>query len=102
MTKVLISWKGINARISSDPKEAIKQISFLTQMAQEDLKSGKLKDWGVFAGGNAGYAIFEGNEIDLAMELGKYNPYFDIETHMVLSADQQMEIIKKRMQNTPK
>jgi hypothetical protein len=29
-------------------------------MVQEDLKSGKLKDWGVFAGGNAGYAIFEG------------------------------------------
>lgn len=102
MTKVLISWKGINARISADPKEAIKQISFLTQMAQEDLKSGKLKDWGVFAGGSAGYVIFEGNEVDLAMELGKYNPYFDFETHMVLSADQQMEIIKKRMQNTPK
>jgi hypothetical protein len=40
--------------------------------------------------------------VDLAMELGKYNPYFDFETHMVLSADQQMEIIKKRMQNTPK
>lgn len=86
MTKILISWKGINARISADPKEAIKQISSLTQMAQEDLKSGKLKDWGVFAGGSAGYAIFEGNEIDLAMEMGKYNPYFDIETHMVLSA----------------
>ena len=45
MTKILISWKGINARISADPKEAIKQISSLTQMAQEDLKSGKLKDW---------------------------------------------------------
>jgi hypothetical protein len=66
MTKVLISWKGINARISADPKEAIKQISFLTQMAQEDLKSGKLKDLSVFAGGSAGYAIFEGNEVDLA------------------------------------
>ena len=39
MTKVFISWKGINARISADPKEAIKQISFLTQMAQEDLES---------------------------------------------------------------
>lgn len=71
MTKVLISWKGINARISADFKEAIKQISSLTQMAREDLKSGKLKDWGVFAGSNAGYAIFEGNEIGIALELSK-------------------------------
>ena len=38
MTKVLISWKGINARISADPKEAIKQKSFLLQMAQLTLK----------------------------------------------------------------
>jgi len=102
MTKILISWKGVNARISADPKEAIKQFSFLTQMVQEDLKSDKLKDWGVFAEGNGGYAIFEGNEIDLAMEMGKYVPYIDFEAHMVLSADQQMGIIKKMMQSMPK
>jgi hypothetical protein len=46
--------------------------------------------------------FLRGNEIDLAMDMGKYSPYFDIETHMVLSADQQMEIIKKMMQSIPK
>ncbi len=51
---------------------------FLTQIAQEHVKSGKLKNWDVSARGSAGHTIFEGNEIELSKELGKYNPYLKL------------------------
>ena len=102
MSKVLILWKGVNARVPADPKEAMKLFSFLTQTVQEDLKSGKLKDWGVFAEGSEGYAIYEGNEIDLAMEVGKYTPFIEFEARMVLSVDQQMGLLQKMTQSIPK
>jgi hypothetical protein len=102
MPKFLVLWKGVNARVPEKPEDRMKQDTMLTKMVQDDLKSGKLKDFGIFAEGGGGYVIFEGNEAELALETSKYYPFADFEAHVVLTADQNMDVLKKLAQMAPR
>ena len=102
MPRFLVLWKMVNARVPDTPEDGLKLSMQLTQMVQEDLKAGKLKDFGMFAEGGGGYAIFEGNEVDLAFETGKYTPYIELEARILISADQQMELLRKQAESAPK
>ena len=92
----------MNARVPEKPEDRLKQFTTLMQTVQEDLKAGRMKDWGIFAEGVAGYAIVEGSETDLAMQSAKYTPYVELEARMVLTADQQMELLRKMAQSAPR
>jgi len=102
MPRFLVLFKGVNARVPEKPEDRMKQDTMLTKMVKDDLKSGKLKDFGIFAEGNAGYAIFEGNEVELALDTNKYYPYADFEAHVVLNNDQQTDVLKKLAQIAPR
>ena len=64
---------------------------------QKAIKEGRLTDWGVFVGGDKGYAIAEGNGVDLYAELQQYHPYVDFMVHQVLSLEEAMGVQKSRM-----
>ena len=99
MPRFLVLWTMVNARVPDAPEDAMKLFTQLTQMVQEDLKAGKMKEWGVFAEGGRGYAIFEGNEVDLAWETGKYTPYVELEARIFLTVDQQLELLRKQAES---
>lgn len=99
MTKYLILWNAVKAGV---PEKTEDRSTQLLRMVQEDLKAGKMKDWGIFAEGGAGYAIFEGSETDLALEAGKYRPNIEGGVHTVLTVDQQMEVLRKLAQSAPR
>lgn len=94
MAKFLILWEEDTTRIPEDPKERIRRDTMLLNMVKEDLESGRIKDWGVFPGEHAGFAICEGTEQDLLIGLGRYDPFIKFKTHSVISLSQVMESIK--------
>ena len=62
VAKFLTLWDLDMARVPVDPKERTAGWTMLMGMVEDELKKGKAKDWGNFAGTSAGYSISEGTE----------------------------------------
>ena len=88
MAKYLLLWEMDMSRLPVDPQERLAGEIKLLTMIKGDLESGRLKDWGVFPGGNAGYAIMEGTDQDVLLGAEKYTPYAKFKASTVLSIDQ--------------
>jgi hypothetical protein len=52
------------------------------------LKSGATKEWGQFTGEMRGYAIFEGNTVDLHCANTMWAPYVKFEAHELMTIDE--------------
>jgi hypothetical protein len=94
MGRVLLLWELDRTRVPDDPKERITAWTMLVNMTKNDLKSGGLKEWGMFTGELAGYAIREGTDEEIAIGTGKYEPYVKFKAYSVLSVGQTEEVIK--------
>ena len=94
MGKVLLLWELDRTRVSADPKERLTAWTMMTNMVKSDLKSGNLKEWGMFAAELAGYAIREGTDEETAIETGRYEPYVKFKAYSVLSVSQTEEVLK--------
>jgi hypothetical protein len=94
MAKFLVLWELDWTKIPVSPQERAKGLGALLEVVKEDLKSGEFKDWGAFDDGMAGFAIMEGSELELAIELQKWVPYVKFKTHSLLSASQVEEMLK--------
>jgi len=79
MGKVLLLWELDRTRVSLDPKERITAWTMMVNMVKNDLKSGGLKEWGMFTAETAGYAIREGTDEEIAIATGRYEPYVKLE-----------------------
>lgn len=95
MGRYLTLWETDTSRVPEDPKEQLELFTRLTNMVQEDLKNGPTKDFGMFLGGDTGYAIDEGTEEEVAMANMKYCPFVKSTVQQVISADQIQKIIEK-------
>jgi hypothetical protein len=95
MGKYLTLWETDTSRVPEDPKEQLELFTRLANMVQEDLKNGPTKDFGMFLGGDSGYAIDEGTEEEVAMANMKYYPVVKSTVQQVISADQIQKIIEK-------
>jgi len=95
MPKFLVTWKVVNSRLPEDAEARHKRDTAFTEMVQQALKAGALKDWGCAPDGQKGYAIFEGKENDMALMAQLYLPYFEFQDQMVLTADELLEVLKK-------
>lgn len=95
MGKYLTLWEVDMSRVPEDPKEQLEFFEKIHSMVEEDLKNGSTKDFGMFLGGDKGYAIDEGTEEEVAMSNMKYCPSIKCTVHQVISADQIKEIMKK-------
>jgi hypothetical protein len=94
MGKYLVLWEVDPSRVPVDAKDRGAAWSLLTEMVKQDLKSGKVKDWGAFVGEINGYAIHEGTEIEVGSRLVQYAPYVQFKVHPIASVDQVVEVIK--------
>lgn len=94
MGKVLLLWELDRTRTPVDPKERIAAWTMMTNMVKDELKSGGLKEWGMFTAEMAGYAIREGTDEEIAIATGKYEPYVKFKAYSILSVSQAEEVVK--------
>jgi len=94
MGKVLLLWELDRTRVSPDPKERMTAWTMMVDMTKNDLKSGGLKDWGMFTGELGGYAIREGTDEEIAIATGRYEPYVKFKAYSILSVSQIEEVLK--------
>ena len=95
MGRYLTLWKVDLSRVPEDPKAQLEHFTKLQNMVKEDMKIGPTKDFGMFLGGDSGYAIDEGTEEEVAMANMQYCPFVKSKTHAVLTPGQIDEIMKK-------
>ena len=96
MAKYFMTWEADESLWPTDPKEQGALGIKLAEMVKQSMKEGKTRDWGIFVGGDKGYAIGEGNAIDLYKDLQRYHPYINFMVHQVLSIDDLLEAQKPR------
>jgi hypothetical protein len=98
MAKVLILWEMNASSIPTDPKEQLAIWGRLGEITKKALDSGKVKDWGIFAGGNAGYSIADETSVETLTRALQFAPYVKLTIHPVLSLPEVLKI----MQSMPK
>ena len=87
MAKWLTLWEIDTSRTPTDPKERVALWSKQIEATQKMLAEGQILDWGIFAGGSAGYSISEGNEVDALKRAMLFSPNIKFEVKPVLTAD---------------
>jgi len=94
MTKYFLTWEADESLWPTDAKGHGALRSKLAEMVKQDMKEGKLNDWGVFVGGDKGYSVVKGNAVDIYKNLQRYHPYINFMVHEVLSIDELLEVAK--------
>ena len=94
MTKYLINWETDISRWSTDLKELATMSIKMAEGIKQNVKEGKIRDWGMFVGGVAGYAVAEDNAPDIYKDLRQDYPYVTYKVQQVLSLDEALEVWK--------
>jgi hypothetical protein len=97
MAKYLILWELDDSRIPLDPKERGAAWTMMTDTVKQDLKAGIHSDWGAYVGGGKGYAVSEGNELEIAKLMQRFVPFVKFEVHQVMTVEQIGEVAKSLM-----
>ena len=97
MAKYLITWESDMSRVPTDPKERAVMRMKMLEMTKQNLKEGKITDWGIVLGGYKGYAIGEGSAVDMAIGTAQFSPYVKFNVEEVLSVDEMLEAGKSLM-----
>ena len=96
MSKFYVRWQTNPQMIPSIPEERRKVLLSLLEMVKQDIKAGKIRDWGNVPGESAGYLIMEeASETDLLASLLKFMPYVGFEVKPILNVDQTIEAYKR-------
>ncbi len=96
MAKFYVTWQCNPQMLPLEPEERAKLLTSLLEMVREDMKAGKLTDWGVIAGGMSGYTITgDVSEAEFHASTYKWMPYVDFDAHPMLTAEQLAELNKK-------
>ena len=94
MAKYLALWEmNLNA-MPANPAERAAAIARMSEMTKKALDEGRIKDWGIFPGGNAGYGLSEGTGVEALTRALQFSPYVKFEVKQVLSIAEAIEAIK--------
>ena len=61
MAKYFMVWESDESLWPADPKEQAALGMKLGEMVKQGMKEGRTLDWGIFVGGDRGYAVVEGD-----------------------------------------
>jgi len=94
MPKYLNLWEIDNSKMPVDLNERaglqMKQLEMIKKMIAEK----QISDWGLFAGGGAGYAIAEGTASDMLKRTLPFGPFVKFKIQPVLSPDEVIQVMK--------
>jgi hypothetical protein len=93
MSKYLIIFETDMSRWSTDPKERAAMQIKMGEKIKQNMKEGRIRDWGIFVGGG-GYSVVEGNAPDVYKDIRQYIPYLTFKVQQVLSLDEALEVWK--------
>jgi hypothetical protein len=97
MAKFLNLWEVDSSKMPANPRERAALIGKQIEMTKKMLDEGQITDWGLFAGGGAGYAVGEGTEADTFKRTQQFAPYIKFQVHSALSIDEVAEVMKSMM-----
>ena len=97
MSKYLFLWESNINLMPANPTERAALIGKQIEMTKQALKDKKIIDWGLYASGNAGYAIGEGTTQDALKGAMQFDPYVKFQTIPVLSIDEVADVMKSMM-----
>ncbi|HEY41027.1 MAG TPA: hypothetical protein G4O18_04110 [Dehalococcoidia bacterium] len=94
MAKYLILWELDQSRIPENPKERGVTFTMMVDLIKEDIRANIHTDWGAYIAGGKGYAVSEGDELELAKLMQRFVPFVKFEIHQVMTIDQVGELAK--------
>ncbi len=94
MSKFLVLWEHVPGTIPTDLKQRADLYHKWMEMVKQRLDSNQTEDWGIFAGGSAGYSISEGTAIDWLKASLMFGPYIKFTVYPVLSSKETTEAMK--------
>ncbi len=94
MPKYLVLWEVDPSRTPANPKERGAAWTAMLNMIKQDMKDGKVTDWGVCPGEARGYSIMVMPELDLAKNAHRFYPYVTFKVNQVMTVDQTVELAK--------
>jgi hypothetical protein len=94
MSKFLYLWEQVPGTLPADPRQRGEILGKMIEMTKKALDDRRISDWGLFAGGDAGYCIGEGTEADALRGAMQFTPYYKFTVHPVLSLQQVAEVMK--------
>ena len=94
MAKFIMHWEVDASKTPEDPKERQQQWLAFDELVVQDIKTGKVKDWGIYAGEINGYTIFEGTEIEVQTFMSRWVPFVKFSVKSVLTIEQTIEAVK--------
>lgn len=102
--KFLIKWKYDLTRQPANREELAKLLLSQAEEVKAALKTGTLKDWGLYVSGGSGYLITEAaSETDLYTQLRRWRPYIQFEiSEPTMTIEQSIEMVKKAAATTAK
>ena len=94
MSKYFVKWQMDPTKTPVNPEERVKGWLAMAEMVKADIAAGKIKDFGIAAGGGWGYAIREeASEAEVFTALLKWSPFIRFEVTPVLTVEQAAESI---------
>ncbi|HEY97984.1 MAG TPA: hypothetical protein G4O16_07380 [Dehalococcoidia bacterium] len=97
MAKYLILWEEDMSKMPVDPNEQAALTQKHMELTKQALDAGQITDWGIFAGGGAGYAIGEGDAADMFRGAMQFTPHVKFKAITVLSISEVTEVMKSMM-----
>ena len=94
MSKFLNLWEVDSSKMPMDLNERAAVMGKLLEMTKKMLDEGQVNDWGIFAGGGAGYAVAGGTEAETLKRTMQFAPYIKFQVHPVLSVNEVAEVMK--------
>ena len=98
MPKYFMTWEVDPNRAPINPKERGAMWTGMVELIKQDMKEGKISDWGSFVGEGRGYSIGEQSLLDLSKDLQRFYPYVNFQVHQVMSIDEVAELSKSLME----
>jgi hypothetical protein len=94
MAKCLILWEMEPTAMPKDPAEQMAILGRLGQITKNALDSGKVKDWGIFAGGWGGYSIADESATETLTRAMQFMPYVKLKVNPVVGINEVMQIMQ--------
>jgi hypothetical protein len=94
MAKSIILWEMESTVMPKDPAEQMAVLGRLGQITKAAVDSGKVKDWGIFAGGHAGYSIVDELPTETLTRCMQLMPYVKVTINPVVGINEVMQIMQ--------
>jgi hypothetical protein len=94
MGRYMVLFEADQTRLSSDPKERASQLAGMVELTKKEMEMGLIKESELFFGESAGYAIYEGPEVEVMASVQKRVPYLKCKVHVLATLSQLEEVIK--------